>query len=466
MSIAVTNDRVDLATAVALQPTSELAGRAQSCIERAEKCLSTSLKDATRKEMHGHLDEAYRIFHSVFTRTGNITPEFKAILPRLFYLQGRLLYDADKTKSSYAFRLSLVISLLDRDPTFLPPSFFSFLQNADTLDNLEKVLMSNPNTFALFDEMLLKMDSDVFVKTSMSGGPQPAFQIGCTLRFLGHCYQNIDTLKTATPDNIARFDKVYGLCGQVLDAAYAEAPVEAPAQSDNPNEEPPLTFREKIYAEHGDLEYNTCSFMHKLRHPGDIEGAIATYARVEPYLKVGGSRGQNRQAQIFNMRAILLRDLIIANGENDQRRLKECYELTSRAIATSEAIPERLRDTARYIMFINNLVALGNRCHEARSKDAKLADEVGLPNVSLREMLGWQRNVVVRYMATDTHGYNPIYYCNAAETAMSCGELPFAEECLQKAQAACNRSSDSTADMRSKIEVLQQKLAKLRETHN
>lgn len=163
------------------------------------------------------------------------------------------------------------------------------LKKFETLEEMKMQAAVNPELFSFMDSAIINLDKvdclSHFQKNNFSSQfkLEKMHVLASTLRWLGHCYQNIDSYKEATPGNTHRFEQIYYLSEFLLKECS-----ETSEESKN---------------ELAELYYNSWPFLHLLNHPGDFEGASQQYEKV-----LDLNREPEMRARIANMRYILLKN--------------------------------------------------------------------------------------------------------------------------------------------------------------
>lgn len=196
-----------------------------------------------------------------------------------------------------------------------------------SLKDLKKQGATNPNLFKFMDDLILTTHQDRPLsliwtcKESKLFSTENMFILASTLRWLGHCLQNIDNYKVAHPLNDRRFEQIYFLSEAILLLADNEP------------------CREEL----AELYYNAWPFMHGRKYPHDIEGKCAIYDKCLAY-----NSSAEMKARIANMRFIILSDSGVT--ERAARYLKE-------AMSIREKMPENKQNGLLLANLRNNYAA-------------------------------------------------------------------------------------------------------------
>lgn len=195
-----------------------------------------------------------------------------------------------------------------------------------SLQKLKDEGSANHHLFAFMDEMLVTLDHHKILanvlyqdaKNEISN--DQIYNLGTSLRWLGHCYQNIDKFLDINPENNARFKHIYYGSESLLK----------------------LANNEKFRKELAELYYNSWYFLFKREFPNDIEGGCAVYNNVLKY-----TDDLEMTARIANMRFVILRNA----------GLHEKAEVYLRqALAIRESMPEN-KQTAILLANLRNSYA-------------------------------------------------------------------------------------------------------------
>jgi hypothetical protein len=196
-----------------------------------------------------------------------------------------------------------------------------------TLQDLKKQGATKPNLFKFMDDLILSSHQDrclSLIWTSKESNLLPEermFVLAYTLRWLGHCFQNLDTYKEPHPTNDRRFEQIYHLCEAILLLA------------DNNQ------CREEL----AELYYNAWPFMHGRKYPNDAEGKCAIYDKCLAY-----NSEPEMRARVANMRFIILSGA--GEKEKAAKYLKE-------AMAIREEMPESQQNGFLLANLRNNYAA-------------------------------------------------------------------------------------------------------------
>lgn len=407
-------------------------------LEAAEKIYAqfATATAGDKEQMYTELNAAYAEV-SKATKSG-VALSIRDI-SRVFFLVGRHFYGGDMVKASHFFKVSLLLQFNFKEPTrgeLLPTKFAEDIFKSDTLEKLSEALSREAQgALAKLDTWILDQFKNGL---NLSETVDIHFAIGTTFRWLGHCYQNIDSRNTATPDNIAYFKAIYGLAEILLKQLAEDRGLHI--------------FKEANW-ELAELCYNTGRFMYGLEHPGDVKGITACVSKVFPYLKVEGDtpRARKIQAQIFNILAMEGSKSRTTNPNSQQvtgylALTKSCFDQVSKAVE----LAEQDQDFDQFLkhMFIHNKAGFAVDSLERGAEIAKPED--------IRQWI----STAFRYGRNQ--GFNHFYYASFALTAArfeaSQKENETALRCLKTADEICDKFPNSTAAIRQRIAELRQKL--------
>lgn len=196
------------------------------------------------------------------------------------------------------------------------------------------------------------------------------FELACTLRWIGHCCQNIPFLNKEAK----RFEAIYNFDEQLLLNIIDRGDLE--------------TVKEAKW-EMAELLYNTERFMHDFFHPNDPVGKINLLNHVLPFLTDDSLRVQIKKAQIKN---IMAKD----KSELPDHDAEECLKLSNEALEIAEKTPDF--DPFLLHMFLSNNV-----------KFALNAGKTNFPELKVK------MDRALSYFAINPHIYNPNFANVAAQ---------------------------------------------------
>jgi len=278
--------------------------------------------------------------------------------------------------------------------------------------------------------------TDAFVKRALSLGSHTAFQVAQRVRWMGFCYQNMDSYNTATEKNLRRLKCVYGAAMKILDGIETDD----------------KKLAKNINWELCDIVYNTerklLSLAHKLKHGGGkqrelILSQIKAFALLQPYFSKEGEtlRKTVREAQVHNMRAILYDDL----AKHSPKEKDKYFDLMVKDFNQAIAIAEKTEGFDLFLkhMFYNNKVAFAMK--------GKVEDYHELQEYA---------NKAIAYAKSDhnKHAYYILYYCNAGHLELKLGNKKQAEEHFKTAKAIFEKSKESQNDFKASLAKLEKAL--------
>ncbi len=248
------------------------------------------------------------------------------------------------------------------------------------------------------DPILLSSDKTSLVQKTFEKNftPEQRLFLAQTLRWLGHCYQNIDTFKAISNENNDRFNFLYGSAEELLK----------------------LDNSESSKLELAELYYNTGFFMHLREKQGDYLGACETYEKA-----LGLNPSEAMQARVRNMRS-RLRDAagIKTTPEEFKNDVLEAYL----------KVPTDQQDPFLIAMYYNNYAKM-IICQS--EPDLAVAEEALAHTVAYMEKA--ERGEV------ESHAYFGGFYRNVAELKLMQKNTVGALEAYAKAAELDSRNPDS-----------------------
>jgi hypothetical protein len=337
------------------------------------------------------------------------------MLAPLFYMYGRTIYGADMEAARQIFQLALSFQL----PSLKQNMPFS---NFESLESLTSHLRAHVEILDIIDSEFRNFTSEAL----LNDDNDKVYLLATTLRWLGHCYQNLDQFKGPTSENIARFHHIYGMSEALLSSRNL----------------PEFNW------ELGQLYYNTGRFLHYLTHPDDVEGAVKELQKVLPFLRMEKSkRARVLEAQIRNITMIENSKIIDKIPEAKRKDfLQSNYKDVMIACQTSNQV-EGFNPFLK-TMFKQNSVNFALKCHQYHVN-------VATPEELEKKMA----EVLEEIKATDyNHYYHSTYFITAAKLAFEINkDKQKALEHLQKAEEIAKKYKDSSAEILETIEDLKRK---------
>lgn len=142
-----------------------------------------------------------------------------------------------------------------------------FLENLQ-LQFIELGLISGPTNM---DQLLLTSDSDSVFARCVNISQEKRLFLAASLRWAGHCYQNIDQYSQAGAENDKRFNFLYGLAEKILLISRFEETHDIPLFASDDK----IVKKELV-----ELYYNTNVMMFLRANPGKFIEAAATLDKV------------------------------------------------------------------------------------------------------------------------------------------------------------------------------------------
>lgn len=277
-----------------------------------------------------------------------------------------------------------------------------------SIKDLKKQSAAKPNLFKFMDDLILTTHQDRCLSLAWTSKesnllpPERMFILATTLRWLGHCFQNIDSYKTAHPTNDRRFEQIYYLSEAILLLA------------DNDQS------REEL----AELYYNSWPFMHGRKYPDDVEGKCAIYDKCLVY-----NSEPEMKARVANMRFIIL-----ANAGEKERSTNYLKE----AMAIREEMAENKQNGFLLANLRNNYAAY-------------LMD---LPTPNLEDAEKYTR-MAINYSSAcrsneEDHLYFAIYDSRLAKIMHLTGRNDEALEFINRAINTLNKYPESNKDLMEK----------------
>lgn len=374
------------------------------------KNFDTASQEEKQKMQH-HLGEAYKAFHNEYVKEkGKLSLPLEQQAARIFYLYGILLYGGDMVKAKKLFCLSLALQLghtLERARvrTFVPKPH---LTPCNTLEGL--LTLDLGITLSVSHELLTDSSNEELAKMVLTKNTiqQEAFVFAETMFWVGATYQNIDQYKTILP----LFEKYFGLPKLLF------------AKIDTPES------RWKV----ADIIYNTGRHIHLLKHPGDIQGALATLDEVTPYLDAEGQslRAQVKRAQIHNITAIEWSKKVPQSDTEKKQFLELQYRETLKALKIAESTPQFY--SFLKIVFTNNAARIALNCLNAQ------ISVTDIPQIDK-----WMA-IVMKDMEKSNfdHYYHASFVLNAARIEIYKNNKQKAKDLLDHAEVIAKKYPEST----------------------
>jgi hypothetical protein len=396
----------------------------QESLNKAEGIFKTfdTADQNTKETMIVHLSTAYKELQAMRTGTEKIPNGSANIAARIFYLYGKCLYNGDMQASRRMFELSLTLTL------------FSLKElNADAIPNLPTIDLkdlparfpSASRDFQPLDDYIARHSADSLAEIFYKQGDEKAFDIAMTFRWLGATYQNITDFKKE--EYYPLFEKIYAICTKTWEK---------------------INTPDSLW-EAGSLLYNTGRFMHYLKHPDDIKGALETLKGVEPYLKAEGEdslRAKQLRAQIHNITSVEYAKVPTNTTEEKQASLQYQYDEVSRA-------NEIISSDTRFNHFLQK-----NMLHN-KAVIASDCIKEGLSVVDMDVLNGWFADIL-SYMETEK--YNNYYFAgwlkNVANFELQQNNLQAAKQHIEKAEEVAEMYPSSTAEILKKIADVKNKI--------
>lgn len=256
-------------------------------------------KDYKKQE----LEKAYRLAIENFPCFNQAAPDkmLALYLGEVMFNYGRLCYEENFNLSKEIQLAALSMQLyaygiLDRCIA---------LKDFDTLEDMKMQAAVRGSLFPEMEQKILDLDLshclDKVGKTRFAPAfaKERDFALATTLRWLGHCYQNIDKYLESNPLNDRRYEQLYYFSESILKNHLDD---------------------QACLMELSELYYNSWSFLHERKHPGDWKGKCATYDRV---LEI--NKDHEMRARVANMRF----GILDSHGQHDEavKYLQEAMEI-------------------------------------------------------------------------------------------------------------------------------------------
>lgn len=391
----------------------ESLGQAEAIFKRFD-----TASPSDKKLMSEQLSVAYRMLHLTSKNHDKLSPKLEQTAARICYLYGRSLYGGDMESSRQMFQLSLHIQMIGSRALNSPTALFNSCIN---LEELPKRLAENPELFNPLDRYLMTAAVDIVVADVSYKSRQP-FSVAENLRWLGHTYQNITKYRTS--EHTPRFEKIYNTAKAILVK---------------------INTKDSRW-EIGQIIYNTARFIHLLKHPTDVQGALATLKTVLPFLEEEGEslRALKLRAQIHNITMIELGKITPKTPEEKAAILKQKYDEVTKAFDLLNGTGDPL-----VTMFMSNRARCALDCLQA-----------GIKVPSIETITDWSSTVlgVIKEQGYD-HYYHASYLITAARIAMHNGDKAAAEAHLDQAEVVNRKFPDSSKDYQDQVEALRKEIA-------
>jgi hypothetical protein len=370
-------------------------------------------KPEERDQFIQKLKDSYLLLRKVcLAQDGHKLPrDLQQYAARLFHIYGRVLY-TNMIPAKALFLFSLLFQLRELQI----PEINSAWLKCETLDALPAFLIENQSDYSLPITDYGRKMSDSIAEL----GQKPAFAMAHTLRYLGHCYQNLPNYNKPTEENIRRFDNIYGLSSLILDH---------------------FDDKESLW-EKMELEYNTGRFLSSLKNPSDIWKMLASLERVNKMLKSfpeDSRRVIEKRAQVHNILAI--------------ETMKLCEDLTTRKQFFKQAYANtyeayRLAQTREdFNPFLKSMFA-----HNVAVRANAYKKEFGEEVASLAEIAEWFSSFK---KTAEAYHYEHYYYArmflNVACFEKDLGNLDKAQENVLIAEKVSKMFPNETIETAKEI---------------
>lgn len=151
------------------------------------------------------------------------------------------------------------------------------MRDFSSLEDLKHHGEKRLNLFASTEHLISSIDPDRYVSTAYTSTLAQSYpqrrmlSLAQTLRWLGHCYQNLDQTKTVNTENDRLFEHLFTTSESILLLADSELSKQAL----------------------GDLYFRAWPFLHQRKQPNDTDGICALYDKALAY-----DDSKYRQAQV------------------------------------------------------------------------------------------------------------------------------------------------------------------------
>lgn len=295
------------------------------------------------------------------------------------YKNGRDLYGKSFMESRNALLGSLYLQLTAIN--FIPQTID--VVNADTDFTGVDHILTTSNKISLLERVQLNNFT----------AEQRLF-LAETLRWLGHCYQNIPAFKPVNEENNARFEFLYGAAEELLK----------------------LDDSETTHLELAELFYNTGFFMYLRKNPEDYLGACGTYDKALKYNSSSAMLGR-----VENMRTILQEKAgITLTSEGYKTKVLDPYI----------ALPEAEKDPFLVAMYHNNYASY--LLKESEPDTAKIDQALSHTSAYMEKAERGEAPL---------HAYFGGFYTNIAKLRIMQNDIPAAQEALQKGMMHAQRNA-------------------------
>lgn len=330
----------------------------------------------SKDTMVKYLSTAYRDLQTMRSETEKIPSQLETIAARIFFLYGKCLYNGNMQASRRMFELSLAVEFVGLK--ILKNDALPVLPSTD-LESIPASFPAESQALQQWDEFVASTPVDAFTSTICQQDKETAFDIAMTFRWLGATYQNLDHFNK--PEYLPLFQKIYAVATKVWEKIGSKDSLWEVAQ----------------------ILYNTQRFVHYLKSPEDVLGALETLKAIEPYLKAEGDslRAKQLQAQIHNITAVESSKIPVMTKEEKQAMLVFQYQEISKAEAICSGDP-------RFDIFLKKLFI-----HNKASRAIACAQE-GIPVAEINEIKIWIDDLLA-YMENEK--YNHYYFFIFLKTA-------------------------------------------------
>ena len=368
---------------------------------------STAFHISEKKQL---LEDAYALALICLDASNKSKPDKQLIflIGDILRQYGHLCYADSFLDSKQILLASLNMQLYAID---LIPTCFDMLEFS-SLDDLKKQAQAKPNLFSATEDLIPSTQTECCVLAALTntlaqGYPsRRLFNLADTVRWLGHCYQRIDSYCALNSANDQRFAQLFDLSEALL----------------------LIIDDERSRRELGDLYFRAWPFMHQRKHPEDVDQLCALYKKALSY-----DPSPEMQARVANMCFLCL---------SKAQRNDEAFACIKQAVEVAKKLSEHGSNRLLIAEVHNNYAS---HFMDTETLDLKQAEECLNVSLSYAAKCRQEGEDHVRFAAYDMR---------FAEIKLVLGEFEKATEAIERAIGTLKKIPPSKQALLVKAESL------------
>ncbi len=376
-------------------------------------------KPEERTQFVEKLKDAYLLLRQncIAQKKQGIPPDLQQHAARLFHMYGRVLYpNMHPAKALFQFSVCFQLRALQSSAF---PEVDSLWIGCESLEALPAFLISNQKTY------LLQIDvrDKECIERIVSSGQKQALAVAHTLRYLGHCYQNLPEFGKPTEENIGLFENIYGLSGLILDHFEDE----------------------DSRWEWVELKYNTERFLLSLKHPHDVSKGLASLDAVKKELEKfpqDSLRVVEKRAQLHNILAIETMKLYTTCKDSTAKK-----EFFKQVYANTYAANQLAASREDFNPFLKSMFSY-NVALRACSYEKEFGEKIA-SSTQIDAWFAYFKKTAEAYHYE--HYYYAHMFLNIARLEKASGKLAEASKSLQIAEEVASRFPHETVETAKEI---------------